>query len=155
MDLTLYFAFGSNLCARQLRKRCPTARRAARATLRHHELAFDGMSAAWRGAVATVRPARGAEVEGLLYVMRSHDLARLDWFEGVPRYYTRALREVVDQHGVVWRAHVYALRAAPLPALRVPPSERYVRQIREAYERNGFDMESLERAVRASARRIG
>jgi gamma-glutamylcyclotransferase (GGCT)/AIG2-like uncharacterized protein YtfP len=155
MDLTLYFAFGSNLSAQQMRRRCPTARRVARATLRHHELAFGGMSAAWRGAVATVRPARGAEVEGLLYVMRSHDLARLDSFEGVPDYYTRALREVVDQHGTVWRAHVYALRATRRPFPGVPPSEQYVRQIREAYERNGFDMESLERAVRACARRIG
>jgi len=97
MTAVLYFAYGSNLDEAQMRARCPTARREARATLRGHALAFGGFSHRWNGAVASVRRARGAEVAGLLYTLDAEALRLLDRIEGYPFAYERVVRYVVER----------------------------------------------------------
>jgi gamma-glutamylcyclotransferase len=141
MRMTLYFAYGSNLDEEQMRARCPTARRAARATLRGHALTFGGYSHRWNGAVASVRRARGAEVEGLLYELDSDALTALDRFEGYPFAYERVLRYVVDEHGRRRRAQIYLQPAAGFEAWS--PAGEYLALIARAYRRLGFDRRSL------------
>ena len=80
----VYFAFGSNLADEQMLERCPSAVLLGAASLRGYRLAFAGFSWAWNGAVATIVPARGECVPGLLYRVSPGDLARLDSFEGAP-----------------------------------------------------------------------
>jgi gamma-glutamylcyclotransferase len=77
----LYFAYGSNLDAEQMRARCPTARGLERARLDGHRLAFTHYSKRWQGGAADVVPAPGAAVWGVLYEMGPEDFARLDPFE--------------------------------------------------------------------------
>ena len=67
-----YFAYGSNLCVRQMAQRCPDASDPRRATLSDHDWLINE-----RG-VATVERFAGAEVHGVIWQLSDHDLATLD-----------------------------------------------------------------------------
>ncbi len=77
----LYFAYGSNLDAEQMKARCPTARALRIARLADHRLDFTHYSKRWSGGAADVLPAPGRSVWGLVYEMGPDDFARLDPFE--------------------------------------------------------------------------
>lgn len=78
-----YFAYGSNLCTRQMVRRCPDATDPRPATLADHAWLINQ-----RG-VATVEPAAGARVHGLVWQISDDDLVVLDDAEGVPERYRR------------------------------------------------------------------
>jgi len=78
-----YFAYGSNLCVRQMARRCPDAVNPRPATLADHDWLINE-----RG-VATVEPFDGSQVHGVLWQVTDHDLATLDSAEGVPVRYRR------------------------------------------------------------------
>jgi hypothetical protein len=143
----LYFAYGSNLDEAQMRRRCPSARRVARASLPDHALGFAGYSGRWDGAVAHVRAAVGGTVEGLLYALDDEALRALDGYEGYPLKYDRVLREVCDEAGAVLHAHVYVLADG---AVEGPPSDSYLEVIARAYEALAFDLGALHAAAAAA-----
>jgi gamma-glutamylcyclotransferase (GGCT)/AIG2-like uncharacterized protein YtfP len=141
----IYFAFGSNLADEQMFERCPSAVLLGAASLRGYRLAFAGFSWAWNGAVATIVPARGECVPGLLYRVSPRDLARLDSFEGAPFVYARRQRRVLDDGArVVRRAQVYELAT---PARPGKPSLEYVLTIFDAYRQHGLAMGALSSAL--------
>lgn len=78
-----YFAYGSNLCVRQMTQRCPDAVDPRPAVLGDHDWLINQ-----RG-VATVEPFDGNLVHGVVWHISDHDLATLDSAEGVPRRYRR------------------------------------------------------------------
>jgi phage replication-related protein YjqB (UPF0714/DUF867 family) len=78
-----YFAYGSNLCARQMLRRCPDAGDPRPAVLSDHDWLINE-----RG-VATVEPLTGGEVHGVLWQVSDEDLDTLDSAEGVPVRYRR------------------------------------------------------------------
>src|SRR5258705_2304573 len=78
-----YFAYGSNLCVRQMARRCPGAVNPRPATLADHDWLINE-----RG-VATVEPFDGSQVHGVVWQVTDHDLATLDSAEGVPVRYRR------------------------------------------------------------------
>ncbi|MDQ2638832.1 MAG: poly-gamma-glutamate hydrolase family protein [Actinomycetota bacterium] len=78
-----YFAYGSNLCAQQMARRCPGAADPRPAMLADHDWLINE-----RG-VATVEPFDGSQVHGVLWRLTDHDLATLDSAEGVPVRYRR------------------------------------------------------------------
>lgn len=78
-----YFAYGSNLCVRQMALRCPGATDPRPAVLADHDWLINQ-----RG-VATVEPCAGAQVHGVLWLISDDDLAALDSAEGVPVRYRR------------------------------------------------------------------
>ncbi|HTY30956.1 poly-gamma-glutamate hydrolase family protein [Mycobacterium sp.] len=78
-----YFAYGSNLCFRQMALRCPGAADPRPAVLADHDWLINQ-----RG-VATVEPFAGAQVHGVLWQISDDDLAALDSAEGVPVRYRR------------------------------------------------------------------
>ena len=88
-----YFAYGSNLCARQMAQRCPDATDPERATLADHDWLINE-----RG-VATVEPSTGGEVHGVVWQVSDRDLATLDSAEGVPVRYRRDELEVSTDNG--------------------------------------------------------
>jgi gamma-glutamylcyclotransferase len=147
--MALYFAYGSNLDAAQMRARCPSARSLGRARLAGHALAFGGFSGLWGGAVASVVRARGSAVEGVLYALTEADLRALDAFEGHPWVYERVARVVTGEGRARQRAFVYALRTLG-PSHR-PPAPRYLAVVRRAYERLCFDPAPLARAALGAA----
>ena len=88
-----YFAYGSNLDARQLEKRCPSATGLFRARLPHYRLDFTYYSSRWVGGAADVLPHSDGQVWGAVYELDPLDLARLDRFE---RGYERVVLRVLD-----------------------------------------------------------
>ena len=79
----LYFAYGSNLCVRQMARRCPDAVEPRPAMLADHDWLINE-----RG-VATVEPFDGIQVHGVVWQITDRDLATLDSAEGVPVRYRR------------------------------------------------------------------
>ena len=78
-----YFAYGSNLCVRQMAQRCPGAVDPRPATLADHDWLINE-----RG-VATVEQFDGSQVHGVVWQVTDNDLATLDSAEGVPIRYRR------------------------------------------------------------------
>jgi phage replication-related protein YjqB (UPF0714/DUF867 family) len=88
-----YFAYGSNLCVRQMARRCPGATNPRPAMLSDHTWLINE-----RG-VATVEKFAGTEVHGVLWKVSDHDLATLDSAEGVPVRYRRDRLTIHSAHG--------------------------------------------------------
>ena len=88
-----YFAYGSNLCVRQMGTRCPDATDPRPAVLGDHDWLINE-----RG-VATVEPFVGNQVHGVLWQVSDHDLAALDSAEGVPVRYRRDRLTVLSDVG--------------------------------------------------------
>lgn len=91
----LYFAYGSNLCVRQMAARCPDAGDPRPAVLSNHDWLINE-----RG-VATVEPCRGGEVHGVLWRLSDRDLTVLDSAEGVPVRYRRDELDVHTDSGAL------------------------------------------------------
>lgn len=89
----LYFAYGSNLCVRQMAQRCPDAAHPRPAVLADH-----GWLINQRG-VATVEPLAGNQVYGVVWRISDGDLATLDSAEGVPVRYRRDEKTVHTDNG--------------------------------------------------------
>lgn len=138
------FAYGSNLDEDQMGERCPSSYPTMPATLPGYRLAFQGHSRGWGGGVATVVRDPSADVVGMIYEMKIEDLKRLDRFEGHPFVYRRGLMPVVAVDGTTRMVQVYQRNPGPTSS----PSEEYFETIAAAYDRLGFDGESLERAAR-------
>ena len=88
-----YFAYGSNLCVRQMALRCPDAADPRPAVLADHDWLINQ-----RG-VATVEPLAGNQVHGVLWQLSGDDLATLDSAEGVPVRYRRERLTVHTHEG--------------------------------------------------------
>ena len=78
-----YFAYGSNLCVRQMAERCPGAADPRPAVLADHDWLINE-----RG-VATLEPFSGSAVHGVVWMVTDEDLSVLDAAEGVPDRYRR------------------------------------------------------------------
>jgi gamma-glutamylcyclotransferase len=144
-----YFAYGSNLDRAQMRERCPDASTIGRAMLAGYRIAFAGSSRRWDGgAVATLLPARGQNVSGVLYRLSPESFAKLDRLEGHPDVYIRVRVSVVDEHGRRRHAQAYCLP----PLDEAMPATKYLRKIIRAYERHGFNLRPLIEAVERAAR---
>lgn len=105
----LYFAYGSNLCVKQMGKRCPDALPLGASVLRDHRLHFPRIADDWQNAgVASVSPHEGSHVEGALYRITPRCLLALDAYEAVDeKHYYRVFVEVQDQEGAQHRAVTY------------------------------------------------
>ncbi|MGD1252631.1 poly-gamma-glutamate hydrolase family protein [Mycobacterium seoulense] len=88
-----YFAYGSNLCVRQMALRCPDAADPRPAVLSDHDWLINQ-----RG-VATVEPCAGNQVHGVVWQISDGDLATLDSAEGVPVRYRRDRLTVHTDYG--------------------------------------------------------
>ena len=141
----LYFAYGSNLDTHQMRRRCPDSVPIHPSRLDNHELRFVGFSNSWQGGVATVHPAPGKTVPGVIYRLSPTDFERLDEHEGG---YERTLIRVPTDNGALTEVQTY-LHLEP-DALR-SPSPAYAAVIAHAYGRLGVDLELLKAALLLSA----
>ncbi|MDZ4269661.1 MAG: poly-gamma-glutamate hydrolase family protein [Mycobacterium sp.] len=132
-----YFAYGSNLCVRQMAQRCPDATDPRRATLADHDWLINE-----RG-VATVEPFTGSVVHGVVWQLSDRDLATLDSAEGVPVRYRRDRLTVRTDEGPA-PAWVYIdHRAEP-----GPPRPGYLERILDGARHHGLPhrwIEFLER----------
>lgn len=145
-DRALVFSYGSNLWTPQLLRRCPDAALVEPATLHDWALAWAGWSKSWGGAVATVRPVRGARALGAVAALTRADLAALDAAEGEGLVYQRLPVAVELRSGGRVDAWVYVHKGAIARAGR-GPSPRYVARIAAGLAGNGWGLEALDRAL--------
>lgn len=101
-----YFAYGSNMNPARMRERKVAFHSRQRAVLPGYRLEFNKISRYFPGAgAANVVPARDSLVEGILYEIHAHGLARLDHFEGYPQHYDRVevklSVEDADRHAAI------------------------------------------------------
>ena len=140
MNKRLYIAYGSNLNKEQMNYRCPTAEPIAVATLKDHQLVFQGHP---YGAHANVIPAEGKEVPVAIWEITARDEANLDRYEGVAGgYYTKEYVEI-DVNGEMKEALIYIMRPNPYGN----PSDGYLATIADGYVDFDLPIRVLNEAV--------
>jgi hypothetical protein len=108
-----YFAFGANMDVEGMSRRCPGAHALGKAELEHHRFAIV------HPGYATVLPARGSRVHGVLWMLAPRDLTVLDAYENISSGLYGRDERPVRHHGRLVRAITYFVRN-PKPA-RVRP----------------------------------
>lgn len=97
----LYFAYGSNMSRGPMHQRCPAAQEAGRAILRGHRFVI------MANGYASVVPAAGQDVHGILWRIGPRDLTALDDYEDVAGGLYRREMLGVLQDGKTAQALVY------------------------------------------------
>lgn len=140
MNKRLYIAYGSNLNKEQMQHRCPTANPIAVATLKDHQLVFQGRP---YGAHANVIPAKGQEVPVAIWEITARDEANLDVYEGVRGgYYTKETMEI-EVNGEQKEALIYIMTPNPYGT----PSDSYLQTIADGYADFNLPVQILNQAV--------
>jgi gamma-glutamylcyclotransferase (GGCT)/AIG2-like uncharacterized protein YtfP len=101
--VALYFAYGSNMHAKQMACRCPNAESLGAATLKGW--AFNERT------YADVEQRDGAEVEGVLWAVTARCIRALDGYEGYPSVYQRT-SVLVDFNGERFASLCYYMTSA-------------------------------------------
>lgn len=146
-----YLAYGSNLSVHQMFRRCPDAVYVGTAVLRDMRLLFRGSKT---GSYLTVEAYKGSTVPVVIWSISEADEARLDVYEGFPRFYGKHVK-TVTVHSLIdgqpigrIKAFYYAMTPGrPLGA----PTEAYYETCAEGYIRFGFDLAILDKAYIDSA----
>lgn len=103
---TLYFSFGSNMSADQMRRRIGEVAFVGKAVIRDHALVFNRKGTYRAGGVASIAPAPGERVFGVLWRVPIAALRKLDEIEDVTAY-RRVTMAVSGLDGVQRFAQVY------------------------------------------------
>lgn len=127
---SLYFAYGSNLCLRQMGERCASFRPVRRCALQNHRLVLRG--------AADVEASEGDVVEGALYWISEEDQRVLDGFEGVPNLYVRRTFHVEEGTAIYYQME---------PPRYKTPRQGYVDTIREGFVDWDIPQDTLDRAI--------
>ncbi len=132
----LNFAFGSNMSERQMRARCPSAKKIGVAYLPAHKLVFNRKGSYRTGGVASVSPTGNPSdrVFGVVWAISDHDSQLLAEIEDPNAYKQTAIR-VVGNNGVAIECHAYI--AIP-QAEYVAPDREYLGIILAAAHAEGL-----------------
>jgi len=118
----LYFAYGSNMNHKQMRKRCPSSTFISEAYIEGYKFVYDGYSKNWHGPVANIIISNKDILWGGLFEINRDNLAALDCYEGYPKTYNRKMINVTDINGKIVNALIY-IRSKPEDIGQ--PSEKY------------------------------
>lgn len=154
IEPVLYFGYGSNLNLGDLARWCrekdvapPRLRVVGPAWLPDHELVFHYRSKARSGGALDVRARRGAAVEGMIFETDERGARVLDRKEGAPSYYERTERVALTADGREVSVTTYVVTDAHRQDRHVPPTDEYVRVVREGLARHGLDDAALVAAA--------
>lgn len=136
----LYIAYGSNLNLAQMTSRCPSASIYAKGILNNWELIYRGHK---MNAHATIRRKKNSFIPVLVWDIQPKDEARLDLYEGFPRYYFKQ-NIMVEINKTKKKAMVYIMDLHQLPGI---PSQQYINTIKQGYIDNSFDIKILENSL--------
>lgn len=139
----LYAAYGSNLDLGQMSCRCPNARVAGVGRIEGYQLAFKALGSC---SFATIEPCTGSSVPVLLWYLGVSDELRLDRYEGFPTHYDKEIVGVrVGKEQISAMAYIMNPKAHP-----AAPSREYYEILYKGYERFGFDISKLVKALAVS-----
>jgi gamma-glutamylcyclotransferase (GGCT)/AIG2-like uncharacterized protein YtfP len=142
-----YFAYGSNMDPRMMRRNCPGAELIGHGRLDGYRIEFNVYSDRWRGGAANVEPDPDGHLWGVVYEVSEEEINALDTYVGHPTFYRREDVEV-DMAGN--RVPCVTYRVAHQSGF-VRPTDEYLARIRQAIRMQGLPPEALD-ILEAAAR---
>ena len=124
----LYFAFGSNLYQKQMKRRCKDSKYIGCHKLKGYKLVFRHMY--YGGGVADVERKKNSTVLGAIYRISKKDEKKLDVYEDFPHVY-------IKKYFKLWGRKVM-FYYMPKKTMHVPPSKRYLNIIIKGYKDCGY-----------------
>ena len=124
----LYFAFGSNLYQKQMKKRCKDSKYIGCHKLKGYKLVFRHMY--YGGGVADVERKKNSTVLGAIYRISKKDEKKLDIYEDFPHVYIKKYFKILGR-----KAMFYYM---PKKSKPIPPSRRYLNLIIKGYRDCGY-----------------
>ena len=129
----LYFAFGSNLHKKQMKRRCKDSRYIGCYTLKNYKLSF--RTGSWTegtmdGGVADIEKKKKSKVLGAIYKISKRDEKKLDIYEDYPYLYVKKYFKLFGK-----KVMFYYM---PKKTKRVAPSKRYLNIIIQGYKDCGY-----------------
>ena len=129
----LYFAFGSNLHKKQMKRRCKDSKYIGCYTLKNYKLSFRTGSYS-RGimkmGVADIEKKRNSKVLGEIYNISKRDEKKLDVYEDFPTLYIKKYFKILGK-----KVMFYYM---PRKSRHVSPSKRYLNIIIKGYKDCGY-----------------
>ena len=130
----LYFAYGSNLNHKQMKKRCKDSRFIKKIILKNYVLTFRSKYGA-----ADIEKKMGKNVYGALYNISKSDERRLDIYEEYPTLYTKMYFK--NNNKLIM---TYLMKKK---TKRSPPTSRYLDTIKQGYIDCRINKKSLNAAL--------
>ena len=124
----LYFAFGSNLHHKQMKRRCKKSVYIGCYSLKGYKLAFRNYH--FGGGVADIQKKKNSHVLGAIYKITKSDEKKLDEYEDYPKTYIKKYFKLFGK-----KVMFYYM---PKKTKIVPPSKRYINIIIQGYKDCGY-----------------
>lgn len=136
-----YFAYGSNLSTRFMKKYCPSATFVMKADLANYKIEFRHYSSSLQGGISSIVEAPGELVQGIIYVVPENEIIEMDILESVPEgLYRREQFLVLGDNGLWHSVDLYRVADPKGP---FAPSERYVEWMIEGAQEHGLTPEYI------------
>lgn len=140
-----YYAYGSNLCSRYIRRYCPSAAFVMRADLPNFRVEFRHYSKNRDGGISSIIEAPGELVQGVIYEIPRAEIDELDILESVPQgLYRRDTFLVLGQDGGWHKADLYRVSN---PAGPYKASKAYVEDMIEGAREHGLTSDYVDMLV--------
>ena len=124
----LYFAFGSNLNQKQMKRRCRDSKYIGCYSLKNYKLVFRNYFLG--GGVADVEKKNNSSVLGAIYKISKKDERELDIYEDFPKTYIKKYFRLLGK-----KVMFYYMPKKTKP---IPPSKRYLNLIIQGYKDCGY-----------------
>ncbi len=126
--MMLYFAFGSNLNQKQMKRRCRDSKYIGCYSLKNYKLVFRNYFLG--GGVADVEKKNNSSVLGAIYKISKKDERELDIYEDFPKTYIKKYFRLLGK-----KVMFYYM---PKKTKSIPPSKRYLNLIIQGYKDCGY-----------------
>ena len=124
----LYFAYGSNLHQKQMKRRCKNSKYIGCYKLKNFKLSFRNYYLG--GGVADIEKKQNSYVLGAIYKITKDDEKKLDVYENYPKTYIKKYFKLLGE-----KVMFYYM---PQKTISVPPSKRYLNIIIQGYKDCGY-----------------
>ena len=129
-----YFAYGSNLHHKQMKRRCPNCRFIKKIILNNYKLTFRSKYGA-----ADIEKKIGKKVYGALYIISKAAERRLDVYEEYPSLYKKMYFKYQNK-----KVMTYIMSKK---SKLVPPTNKYLNVIKQGYKDCKLNLKSLNAAL--------
>ena len=126
--MMLYFAFGSNLNQKQMKRRCRDSKYIGCYSLKNYKLVFRNYFLG--GGVADVEKKKNSSVLGAIYKISKKDERELDIYEDFPKTYIKKYFRLLGK-----KVMFYYM---PKKTKLILPSKRYLNLIIQGYKDCGY-----------------
>ena len=126
--MMLYFAFGSNLNQKQMKRRCRDSKYIGCYSLKNYKLVFRNYFLG--GGVADVEKKKNSSVLGAIYKISKKDEIELDIYEDFPKTYIKKYFRLLGK-----KVMFYYM---PKKTKHILPSKRYLNLIIQGYKDCGY-----------------